>query len=145
MRTTASQRPLFIHGAVDDYGLTPAQFRVLCAIARRGECFERVALLAKRCGMHRNTVWQALKDLEACKIIGRTSRPGRTTVFRVNPLAKWCPPASSHVAANRSRRSDAANTQPEGSADTQPETSATEVTPTKLLPLRRSRDYSQGF
>ena len=125
-------RPLFIHGAVDDYGLTPAQFRVLCAIARRGECFEILANLAKRCRLGEKTVRRALQTLVRCRAVAHQPRRGRPTLYSVRPLAEWACLTAPGAA---------------GKADqgTPGKIDQTEVTPSKYIPIRKSRDYSQGF
>src|SRR5260221_276385 len=63
-----SRKTLYIDHRLDDFGLTPIQFRVLCHAARLanegGEFFLSVKKFAKICGMKRETVNAALKLLE---------------------------------------------------------------------------------
>ncbi len=77
---------IFIHAAVDDAGLTPAQFRVLCHVGRRGECFESVGNMAARCRLHADTVRRSLKELVRLGWLSRQLRPGTTNIYEVNHL-----------------------------------------------------------
>jgi len=82
----------FIPASLDDLPLTPNQFRIVCHIARRGDCYESVPNMAKHCGISPNTIWSILKHLEACKIIVRARRPGQTSLFAITDEAEWMPP-----------------------------------------------------
>ena len=139
MPNDAEPLPLFVHGAVDDYGFSLAEFRVLCAIARRGECYEGVPRLARRCRINRDTAWAALKVLTACGCIQRQARFGRTTLLRLNPLSQWRPGGKGGSAGKRGRRAtEMRGWVPGGNKGPQ------SISP-KLLPIRKPRDYSQGF
>lgn len=86
-------QPAFIHSALDDYGLSMAQFRLFCHLSRRGaDCYESVPHMAKACRMNDDTAWEALKFLEARRLIGRTRRPGHSSLLNVNPVMLWLPP-----------------------------------------------------
>src|SRR5207249_12145547 len=50
---------------------------------------EAIPALAARCGMHPDTAWQALRQLLWLKIVSRVKRPGKTSLYRVNPLDAW--------------------------------------------------------
>ena len=93
----------FIPAALDDAGLTPAQFRVLCRISRRGICNEAVPNIAAGCGLCENTVWRALKDLLALQMIARESRHGQTSFYSVAPLESWKQPAPSNGVPQKKR------------------------------------------
>ena len=77
---------IFIHAAVDDAGLTPAQFRVLCHVGRRGACFESVGNMAARCRLHADTVRRSLKELVRLGWLSRQLRPGTTNIYEVTHL-----------------------------------------------------------
>jgi DNA-binding transcriptional regulator YhcF (GntR family) len=63
-----NRKELYIDHRLDDCGLTPSQFRVLCHMSRlaneRGEFFISERKFAKICGMKRETVHAALQALE---------------------------------------------------------------------------------
>ena len=76
---------LFIHAAVDDAMLSTAQFRVLCHVSRRGECYACVRRMAKTCRLHADTVRKALKELVKLGWLSPPKyRTGQTTVYTVN-------------------------------------------------------------
>lgn len=79
----------FIPGALDDFGLSAAQFRIFCRISRRGRCDEAVPNMARTCRLSQNTVWSALAFLRDAGMIRRTSRQGNTTIFEVNSPSAW--------------------------------------------------------
>lgn len=76
----------FIPSELDEAGLAPSQFRVLCHLWRRGETFSNAATIAKVCRLKRNTVFQVLTDLEKAGFIRRKSRPGQTTLIEPVPF-----------------------------------------------------------
>lgn len=82
----------FIPSWLDDAGLTPAQFRVYCHIARRGACWESLPSFARCCKMDREGVQKAIRELESKGWISKR-RTGRTmllktlTTQRENPLS----------------------------------------------------------
>lgn len=80
---------LFVHSDVDDYGLTPSQFRVLARIARRGTCTESVPNIAKGCGLHEDTARRALKFLVDQRIVSKERRAGYADVYLIQPLKIW--------------------------------------------------------
>ena len=75
---------IFIHAAVDDAGLTPAQFRVLCRVGRRGTCWESVGNMATHCRLHADTVRKSLKELVRLGWLSRQLRPGTANLYEVN-------------------------------------------------------------
>ena len=79
--------PLIVPGDIDDAGLTPKQFRVLCHIARRcgkdGQCYATVENMAKFCCIRPAAVRASLRVLVHIGFISRKDIPGRTSVFRI--------------------------------------------------------------
>lgn len=75
----------FIPGWVDDLGLRPTPFRVWMHAWRRGETYSSAATIAKVCRLKRETVFQALAELEAAGLIVRVSRKGQTTLIKPVP------------------------------------------------------------
>jgi hypothetical protein len=111
----------FIPSALDDAGLTPNEFRIYCAILRRGDCFESVPKIAIRCQMHRDTAWACIKKLEARGAIIRTARLGTTTLLTATSLNVWAPSGNGGSAENKGYPSKPGDTQPLNAATTQPE------------------------
>lgn len=78
---------LFIHSSIDDAGLTLAEFRVLCHIARRegsDGSFASYPSIAKTCRVNKDTVAKALASLCRAGWITREQRTGQTTIFRTS-------------------------------------------------------------
>lgn len=75
--------PLIIPAWLDDAELRPAVFRVLCRIARRGNCFESLESMATGCRIRRPTVQAALQELIMKDLIIYETRPGKTTIYRL--------------------------------------------------------------
>lgn len=90
---------IFIHSSLDDAGLTPHQFRVLAHLTRRagnGAAWSANETMAKVCRMDVKTITSCLADLERLRIISRKMRPGKTTIWTINPPSFWSltPPVS---------------------------------------------------
>jgi hypothetical protein len=81
--------PVFCHSIVDDFGFSAAEIRVLLRVARREECWEGAQSMARGCQLSKETVKRALRVLVACRALKATARPGRETIFKVNPISKW--------------------------------------------------------
>ena len=71
---------------LDEAGLSPTQFRVACHIWRRGSTYSNAATIGKVCRLKRDTVFDALADLEKAGFIHRQSRPGQTTLIEPVPF-----------------------------------------------------------
>ncbi|MFN3408374.1 MAG: hypothetical protein ACK45B_05235 [Limisphaerales bacterium] len=82
----------FIPAALDDAGLTPAQFRIFCRICRRGDCTESVPRMATACGLERKTVWAAIRTLTARGMIRRVKRFGATSLLVATSPNAWAKP-----------------------------------------------------
>lgn len=71
---------IFIHSAVDDAGLDPFAFRVLMHLSRRanrkGMAWPGVASIAEVTGISERRVRDALRDLEARKMLMTSQAPG---------------------------------------------------------------------
>lgn len=82
----------FIPAALDDAGLTPAQFRIFCRICRRGDCTESVPRMATACGLERKTVWAAIRTLTARGMVRRVKRFGATSLLVATSPNAWAKP-----------------------------------------------------
>jgi hypothetical protein len=86
----------WIHSELDDFGLSPAEFRVYCHILRRagagGHCWETTENAAKHCRLNRKTYEKAITTLERYGMVYIERRKGQSSI--INPLAKrnWSRP-----------------------------------------------------
>ena len=86
--------PCFIHGKLDEAGLSPAGFRVLCHLFRRqgkNGAYPSADSMSEICRLEKKTVFRALRELEERHFIVRTARPGRPTVYALQAMATWVP------------------------------------------------------
>ena len=135
----------FITAPLDDYGLTPGQFRVFCHVVRRGDCYATVTTIATVCRMHRDSVWDALRFLTDRGLLIRCGRAGQTTQFKAAPVSDWLPPID--PAESEGRPSSSATGQPllsaggsgNGGVATQRKRRATEVTPFEVTPFKEKK------
>lgn len=78
----------FIPAWLDNAGLTPSQFRVMCHISRRGLCWDSLDTMESVCKMRRRTIQIALKELLAMKRIHSASRVGQSSIYSLEPITK---------------------------------------------------------
>ena len=86
----ASQH-LYVGSAIDDAGLSQAQFRVLCRVVRRGVCWESIPNMSKSLKIGIRQLRRAIKELVREKWIQRTDVKGvgvklEATIDRARPL-----------------------------------------------------------
>ena len=85
---------VFIHSRLDDYGLSPQQFRVYAHLARRasnGTAWPSIVTISQICHLHQKTVREALHALVGYRLITRETRPGSTPFYRLTPASQWQP------------------------------------------------------
>lgn len=89
-------RPIFVHSALDDYGLTAIEFRTFGRIARRQNddrngrpCDESAPKMARDFGVSARTITRALQVLADAGLVSEKVRSGYTTQRRINPLRLW--------------------------------------------------------
>src|SRR5438445_3751336 len=90
---------IFVHSRLDDYGLSPQEFRVYCHLARRagrGKAYPAVATIAAVCRLHPQTVRHALKTLTTHRLLTRQERPGHTALYRLTAPSQWQSPTHIH-------------------------------------------------
>lgn len=90
----------FIPAWLDDYGLTPSEFRVYCHVVKttqkNGKCWESVTKIASDCRLCRNLTLKALHTLtEVHKLLIRNKRVGETDEYELAPSSEWAPPVPS--------------------------------------------------
>ena len=79
---------VYISSRLDEAGLSMAEFRVLCHIARRGaSCTSSVATMAQICRASQKTVREVLKRLVDKGFVTRLDRTGKSTVYRIGNTA----------------------------------------------------------
>src|ERR1700754_42121 len=93
-----TKAPLFVSSVLDDYGLTPEEFRIYGRVMRRWNeeygCYESSRQMAKGCGVSDRTVRNCLFVLAAACVLRRTDRGvGRSPRYDPMPLAEWADPA----------------------------------------------------
>ena len=57
----------------------------------QGECYPSVQMIAQKCSMTERSVFNHIADLEAIGAIKRNARPGRSTIYQLDPC-KFCTP-----------------------------------------------------
>jgi len=130
----------WIHSALDDFGLSVAEFRVYCHILRRagtsaGHYWEGAKNAAKHCRINRTTYDKAIINLERYQMIHITRRKGESSI--ISPLAKnqW---QRTDEYEEVSPKEDVPSSQ---NRDTQKET---HPTPKEDVPSSRKRDTQKG-
>jgi hypothetical protein len=91
------EQTIFVHSELDEYGLTPIEFRVYGRLARRCCGSERAAYqsvpnMARDFGVNDRTVQRTLKLLVMAGLISAKLRPGDTTIYTLQPRSAWLPP-----------------------------------------------------
>ena len=101
--------PIFVHSALDDYGLTANEFRLAGHISRRGgnegECYASIESMSAVCIMHPDTLRESLKRLISFNIISRRDRSGQTSIHKLNPIEQWNPPENNPPEKSRGVKS----------------------------------------
>lgn len=97
-RPTDDKTKLFVHSALDEYGLNLYEFRILAHVARReGKtrgCDAAQGKMAKVCGMSQRMVLEVLAVLCDAQILRKEKTDGRrTNTYRLNPASKWKDPS----------------------------------------------------
>jgi hypothetical protein len=132
---------VFVHSALDDFGLTPAQFRTYCHVARRanagsgsqGSAWPSVPEIARLCRLHEDTVRAALRWLAEHRLLTRERRRGATTVYRLTAASHWLRPNPSKTDTPPSVSGD---TPPNPMGDHPSETEGDEGDPCEGNPLK---------
>lgn len=84
---------LFVHSDLDDYGLTPTQFRIYAHLRRRagrgGVAFAGVRSMARICRVNKDTAMQATIDLEALGFVRVEKKHGATNHYSLTRPSEW--------------------------------------------------------
>lgn len=88
-QTTKGFDIIFVHSRLDDYGLTPAEFRIFCHLSRRASdrnryAFPSVTSISKICQIGHNLVREALKNLQAFRMIKVEAMAGKPNHYFIN-------------------------------------------------------------
>ncbi len=130
---------LFVHSRLDDYGLSPAQFRVYGHMSRRagrGDAFPAIASIARACQLHPQTVRRALRFLVSQRLLNRTDHSGHPSHYRLTSVHEWLPHsrATGTPSATNPPPSTSANPSEQWIQDTPCESDAAKGNPTEVDP-----------
>ena len=92
----------FIPRQLNDYGLTLAEFRLVCHVARRGVSNEAILNIARICRMDFKTAKRCIKTTVRLNILHREYRQGRTLILKVHPISEWQPRPNGTLGVKRS-------------------------------------------
>ena len=85
----AHETNLFIGSRIDEFGLNPYEFRILCRIARRKRCTESESSIARTTGISRTKTREAIFVLEKMGMISAVRRKGRSPVMELKNPIHW--------------------------------------------------------
>jgi hypothetical protein len=92
------RQPIFIHSRIDDFGLSPFEFRVYAHLARRGNgAWAGIRSIAKTCRMTKTRASAAIKALFRCGLITGRFKAAHRSSFNLVPMSEWpgnCPSVS---------------------------------------------------
>lgn len=92
-KDTSEMNVIFVHSALDDAGLLASDFRVYCHLARRagtnGAAYPKAESIAETCKMTKDTVWAALKRLEARNMLRRERRFCTSNSYTLTKQSEW--------------------------------------------------------
>lgn len=86
---------MFVPAFIDEYGFSPAQFRLFARIMRRSlgddgkQCYETVQRLSLNLGISKRVVQESLKILERAKCIRIIRREGSSNLISFRPCGDW--------------------------------------------------------
>jgi DNA-binding MarR family transcriptional regulator len=119
--TDDDKRPLFVHSALDEYGLNLYEFRILAHVARRESknrgCDAAQGKMAKVCGMSQRMVLEVLAVLCDAGILRKEKADGRrTNSYRLNPPSNWEHPSKLDEIRNKRHKTSIAAQEDESAA-----------------------------
>jgi DNA-binding MarR family transcriptional regulator len=152
---------LFVHSAIDEFGFTPRQFRLLAHIARRGggfskhrgsdhECCAGLRSMARVCRMGRKKVHKTLAELVELNVLERSRRSRADShLHRIRPMIEWvCQSEAQKEILNRIRirctDATAAETGDSGAGNETPTLRVTAAQPHDRSGSGRSASRSQS-
>lgn len=93
IQETSEFNVIFIHSKLDDAGLTAGEFRVYAHLSRRasggGKAWPSIRSMAEACRMNKDTVSEAIRTLEARRMLHREERGFTSTVYKLTPPSTW--------------------------------------------------------
>ena len=90
----ADMNVIFVHSELDDRNLSAAEFRVYCHLARRsggGKAWPGIDSMSRICNLARGTIMDAIRTLEAQKMIVAERQPGICTRYILTRFGEWEP------------------------------------------------------
>jgi hypothetical protein len=94
-KDTTETNVIFVHGMLDDFGLTPAEFRVYCHINRRSGtngAWPGIDSMAKKCCLSKPTVINAIRRLEAMEMLRVRRKEGERSRYFLTRPSVWKSP-----------------------------------------------------
>jgi hypothetical protein len=90
------EQTIFLHSELDDFGLSPAEFRIFAHLHRRrnnmtGIAWPGIDSIANTCRIAKQTVCDAIKRLEEHRMITADRRTGAKTSYSIRPVSEWQP------------------------------------------------------
>jgi len=99
----------FIPSFLDDYGLTPDEFRIYARLVRRagnGRAYESIPHMALACRISERQTRYALRLFESTGMVEAEVRKGKTTVYRLTGGSGWKPAEELDAIRAEVRRGD---------------------------------------
>lgn len=122
---------IFCPSDLDDAGLTPAEFRIYCHLARRagsGVAFCGIRSMAEVCQLNKDTVLASIEILEHRRMITVKRTPGSNSHYRLTPKSAWVSEKREHL--DRSLKPDTLSPQTGHTVRNE----GTKGTPLKVIP-----------
>jgi len=91
----SNNHTMFVPAFIDEYGFSPAQFRIFARIMRRSlggngqGCYETIQRLSLNLGISKRIVQESLKILKLAGCIKVIPREGTSNVMTFQPCDKW--------------------------------------------------------
>jgi hypothetical protein len=126
----------FVPAKLDDYGLSLAEFRLVCHVSRRGISNEAIPNIARVCRMDTKTVKRCIKKTVRLNILHREFRRGDTLILKLRPIAEWQPSPKDTPAQTAPEVVKRPYTSPKGHPDHQAQTTPHKGNPSEGNPMK---------
>lgn len=142
--TKPPQNAIWVHSALDDLGLTPAEFRVYAHLSRRagnGVAWPAINSIAKVCGLSRRTVVKAFNALERRGLL-QVERGGgnATNRYRLVDMTYWPKPAREQCNSTTQVNPDKESCKIDSASPRKIDTGVTAKEAHEGYPIRRSME-----
>jgi hypothetical protein len=134
----------YVESHLDEYGLSPAQFRVMAHVARRGVCYASLAGIAETCRLHRDTVIDCLGFLVERRLLAKKCCPGFATGYWQLPRSLWLPARNEGAPETNGHPSKPGPSPLKRRGNHLPETKGHKVNPIEVTPLKALNGHCAG-